>query len=101
MGAPCSEILIFPAIPRNAVEIRSKIRDRRRSLFNILPHPVIRKMDNLTDEHVYLLPSDCIQHFLAQGIMPLEFDKIVVDFPICRLKETPRGISIERNLNKV
>jgi hypothetical protein len=58
-------------------------------------------MDNPTDEHAYVLPSDCIQHFLAQGITPLEFDKIVLDFPIRRLNETPRGISIARNLKKV
>jgi hypothetical protein len=71
MGAPYLEIPIFPAIPQNVVEIQSKIRDGQRSLFNILLHPVIRKMDDLADEHVYILPSDCIQHFLAQGITPL------------------------------
>jgi hypothetical protein len=38
-----------------------------------------------------VLPSDCIQHFLAQGITLLEFDKIVVDFPICRLETKHPG----------
>jgi hypothetical protein len=58
-------------------------------------------MDDPTYEHVYILPSDCIQHFLAQGITLLEFGKIVLDFTIRRLNETPRGISIARKLNKV
>jgi hypothetical protein len=93
--------IILPSLPRNSLEIRSKIRNGRRSFFNILPHPLIRKMVDPLDEHVYVLPSDCILHFLALGIKPLEFNKSVVKYPLTFLNETPRGIEIAKGLGKV
>jgi hypothetical protein len=93
--------VILPPIPRNSLEIRSKIRMGCRSFFNILPHPMVRKMDDPSDEHVYVLPSDCILHFLAQGIVPLEFNKLHIKYPITYLNETPRGIEIAKSLEKI
>jgi hypothetical protein len=93
--------ILLPAIPRSALDIRNKIREGRRSLFNLLPHPLIRKMDDPSDEHVYVLPSDCILHFLAQGIMPLDFNHRVVSYPILKLNQTPRGVAIAKVLGKV
>jgi hypothetical protein len=93
--------VILPPIPRNSLEIRSKIQMGRRSFFSILPHPMVRKMDDPSDENVYVLPSDCILHFLVQGIVPLEFNKLHIKYPITYLKETPRGIEFAKSLEKI
>jgi hypothetical protein len=96
-----SDPVILPPIPCNSLEIRSKIRMGRQLFFNILPHPMVRKMDDPSDEHVYVLPSDCILHFLAQGIVPLEFNKLHIKYPITYLNKTPRGIEIGKSLEKI
>jgi hypothetical protein len=96
-----SKPVIIPPIPHTSLDIRSKIRMGRRSFFNLLPHPLVRKMDNKSDEHVYVLPSDCILHFLAQGIAPLEFNQSNVKYPVTYLNETPRGVEIAKTLNKI
>jgi hypothetical protein len=93
--------VILPPIPRNSLEIQSKIQMGRQSFFNILPHPIMQKMDDPSDKHVYVLPSDCILHFLVQGIVPLEFNKSHVKYPITYLNETPRGIEIAKSLEKI
>jgi hypothetical protein len=93
--------IFIPNIPRNKWEIRAKLYDGRRSLFTILPHPSIRRMDDPLDEHAYVLPSECIQHFLAQGVSPMEFNNTVLKFPIQKYNQTPRGIAIAKTLNLV
>jgi hypothetical protein len=50
---------------------------------------------------LYALPSDCILHFLAQGIVPLEFNKSHVNYPITHLNKTPRGVEIAKSLDKI
>jgi hypothetical protein len=92
--------VILPPIPCNSLEIRSKIRIGRRLFFNIPPHPMVRKMEDPSDKHVYVLPSDCILHFLAQVFVPLEFNKLQVKYPITYLNKTPRGIEIAKSLEK-
>jgi hypothetical protein len=57
-------------------------------------------MDNPSDDHVYVLLSKCIIHFLAQGIHPLEFNKKDVNYPIKFLNETPRGIGMAQSLDQ-
>jgi hypothetical protein len=73
----------------------------RLSFFNILPHPMVRKMEDPSDKHVYVLPSDCILHFLAQGIVPLEFNKSHVKYRITHLNKTPRGVEVAKSLDKI
>jgi hypothetical protein len=58
-------------------------------------------MDNPSNDHVYVLPSECILNFLAQGIHPFEFNKKDVNYPFKFLNETPRGIGIARSLDQV
>ena len=65
---------------------------------SLLPHPKIWK---LSDGHVYVLPSDCIQHFLAFGVEPMEFDSTVPRFPVTNVNESPRGAEVAANLSKV
>jgi hypothetical protein len=55
-------------------------------------------MDDPSDKHVYVLPSDCILHFLAQGIVPLESH---VKYPITYLNKTQGGIEIAKSLEKI
>jgi hypothetical protein len=58
-------------------------------------------MDDPADDHSYVLPSECIQHFLAQGIHPMEFNNTDIKYPISTYNETPRGIEIAKALNTV
>jgi hypothetical protein len=93
--------VILPPIPRNLLEIRSKIQMGTRSVFNILPHPMVQKMEDPFDKHVYVILSNCILHFLVQGIFPLEFNKLHVKYPITLLNKTPRGVEIAKSLDKI
>jgi hypothetical protein len=88
----------MPPIPRNYLEIRSKILRGKNAFMTLLPTPKIYELD---DGHVYVLPSDCIKHFLAHGNQPMEFDRLVRHFPIRSFNEAPRGVSICQQLMHV
>ena len=90
--------VIIPPIPRDALQIRNVVRDGSHAFLSLLPHPMIRQSE---DGHAYVLPSDCILHFLANGNLPLEFNKTSITYPIRNFQETPRGVSILSNLSKV
>jgi hypothetical protein len=90
--------LRLPPIPKDALEIRSKIRDGRNAFLNLLPHP---KICTTEDGHVFVLPSDCILHFLSHGNEPMEFNILEQNYPVFSVNQTPRGVEIARDLDRV
>ena len=90
--------VLIPPIPSNALQIRNVIREGSRAFLSLLPHPLIRQSE---DGHSYVLPSDCILHFLANGNLPMEFDTKETNYPIREFRDTPRGVSISKSLSKV
>jgi hypothetical protein len=87
----------IPPIPRNYAGIRSTIRDGKNSFLTLLPYP---KIHRLNDDHVYVLPSECIKHFLGYGYTPLLFETLLTEYPVSNLCDTPRGVTIARNLER-
>ena len=90
--------LRMPPIPKDAIQIRSTIRAGRNAFLTLLPHPKIFKTD---DSHVYVLPSDCMKHLLAQGCIPMDFKQETLLYPIKFASQTARGLDIARELNSV
>ena len=61
--------ITVPPIPRNLMTIRASILKGRDAFIPNLPHPKVYS----TFGHWYVLPSDCIKHFMAKGNTPLSF----------------------------
>ena len=82
------------------MEIRNKIRYGGTAFMNLLPYPKVHQMK---DEHVYVLPSECIKHFLASGGIPMEFNTENVEYPYTQFNESPRGVALThmfKNISK-
>jgi hypothetical protein len=88
----------IPPIPRDALEIRSKISRGKNAFFTLLPYP---RISQTNDGHVYVLPSDCIKHFMAHGNVPLEFNRRFTSYPYSEFNDSPRGVEIATTLDQV
>ena len=80
----------LPPIPRTYSRLRAVIINGPNAFIPRLPYPKIYSLDN----HAYVLPSDCIKHFLASGNRPLLFNKFSLRGTYQYANETPRGVQI-------
>ena len=87
---PCA-----PIIPRNYQKIRSVILSGKNAFIPRLPRPLIREACN----HAYVLPSECIRHYLANGNMPMLFNHQEHLESYRTPSETPRGVEISKKIS--
>jgi hypothetical protein len=81
----CFDITSFPPILTTYGKIRSVILERSKSSIPMLAHPNNRTLGN----HAYVLPSQCIRHFLASGNLPMIFDTTTRPEVYMSPKDTP------------
>jgi hypothetical protein len=84
----------LPPIPTTYGRIRSVILEGAKSFIPMLAHPKIKNIGS----HSYVLPSQCIKHYLASGNLPMLFDTIIGPEIYLAPKDTPRGIAIASKL---
>jgi hypothetical protein len=87
----------LPPIPTTYGKIRSVILEGTKSLIPILAHPTIRTLGN----HAFVLPSQCIRHFLANGNSPMLFNKTTARDVYISPKDTPRRIAIASKIGSL
>ena len=54
----------------------------------------------MSGRHAYVLPSECIKLYLANGNQPMLFDRDIVPSSYSSPNETPRGIDISSALSE-
>lgn len=89
------EIPNLPPLPRTFERIRSVILCGASSFIHLVAHPEIRKIGN----HAFVLPSECIRHFLGSGHLPMEFNSVIQADSYQSSKDTPRGVEIAKILS--
>jgi hypothetical protein len=87
----------MPPLPRDYPSIRQKIIRGDSAFMTLLPTPKIHDLD----EHVYVLPSDCIKHFLAHGNQPMDFNIDECEYPVTSFNQSPRGVALCNQLSVV
>ena len=60
----------MPPVPATYGQIRSRIVDGAKAMIPMLPRVEIK----YEGKHAYVLPSECLRHFLAFGNEVMEFD---------------------------
>jgi hypothetical protein len=93
-GPKLAQVPRMPPLPTTFSLIRSTIKKGKFAFLPNLPHARVRKDKN----HAYVLPSDCIKHFLATGNEPMLFDQRSCEFPHSEARDTPRGVEIADHL---
>jgi hypothetical protein len=93
---PEEQVVMLLPIPRTVNQLRSVILNGCNSFTSMLPIPKIR----LHAHHAYVLPSECIKIYLANGHLPMEFTATSVPQCYAMLRDTPRGVDIASELTK-
>jgi hypothetical protein len=91
------DIQSLPPIPTTYGKIRLVILEGSKSFFPMLAHPTIRTLGN----YAYVLPSQCIRHFLAKGNAPILFDITTACDVYMSPKDTPCRIAISSKIGSL
>jgi hypothetical protein len=91
------DIPSLPPIPTTYGKIRLVILEGSKPLIPMLAHPTIRTLGN----HAYVLPSQCIRHFLANGNSPMLFNNTTARNVYMSPKDTPCGITIASKIGSL
>jgi hypothetical protein len=84
----------LPPVPTSYKKIRYTIMYGSKAFLPMLPHPMVTKLGR----HAYVLPSECIRHFLTTGVMPMLFEQNSYPNQYQHEKHTPRGVEIAQLL---
>jgi hypothetical protein len=87
----------LPPTPTTYGKICSVILEGCKSLIPMLAHPTIRTLGN----HAYVLPSQCIRHFLANGNSPMLFNNATARDVYMSPKDTPCRIAIASKIGSL